>query len=274
MRCKIVGVDNFTGNIVKNLIKPKSGGKEIEEDLKKVANEMKVSRSHIAPDSGGMGSYLESYMEGIKPFDGAHAAYDKEYRNLRSECYFKLAELVNKKEIYIDCDDPVIKESIIEELEQIKRDNIDKDDQKKKIISKEIIKEMLGRSPDFADILMMRMFFVVGMGKMGILTGGKDIFGWKKEKEIGYCQIGLMRNYCLERDRYTCKKCGYATHKSQLIGDHIIPIALGGDEWDPKNVQTLCIDCDKIKTIQDQKDIAIQRRKEKIDNYKNNQIIK
>lgn len=177
MRCKIVGVDNNTGKIVKNLIKPKSSGREIEEDLKKVANELKVSRSHIAPDSGGMGSYLESYMEGIKPFDGARAAYDKEYRNLRSECYFKLAELVNKKEIYIDCDDPVIKELIIEELEQIKRDNVDKDDQKKKIVPKELIKEMLGRSPDFADILMMRMFFVVGMGKSGILKGGGDIFG-------------------------------------------------------------------------------------------------
>lgn len=177
MRCKIVGVDSYTGNIVKNLIKAKSSGKEIEEDLKKVAEQFKVSRSHIAPDSGGMGSYLESYMEGIKPFDGAHSAYDVEYRNLRSECYFKLAELVNKKEIYIDCDDPVIKESIIEELEQIKRDNVDKDDVKKKIVSKEIIKEMLGRSPDFADVLMMRMVFLVGMGKSETLTGGEDIFG-------------------------------------------------------------------------------------------------
>lgn len=165
MRCRI------------KLIKDKAEGKEIEEDLKRVATEEKIPRSQVIPDSGGMGSYLKSYMEGIKTFDGARKAFNKEFRNLRSECYFKLAEFVNKKEIYIECDDPYIKEQIIEELEQIKRDSVDKDDQKKKIISKEIIKEMLGRSPDFADILMMRMYPEVGLGKTGILKGGEDFFG-------------------------------------------------------------------------------------------------
>jgi len=38
---------------------------------------------------------------------------------------------------------------------------------------------------------------------------------------------------------------------------------LGGDEWDINNIQTLCIDCNKIKTAQDHKDIAKQRRIEK-----------
>lgn len=165
MRCKI------------KLIKDKAEGKEIEEDLKRIAEAEKVPRSQVIPDSGGMGSYLKSYMEGIKPFDGARKSYSKEFRNLRSECYFKLAEFVNKKEIYIECDDSVTKELIIEELEQIKRDSVDKDDIKKRIISKEIIKEMLGRSPDFADILMMRMYTEVGLGKVGILTGGQDLLG-------------------------------------------------------------------------------------------------
>ncbi len=177
MRCKIIGVDKATGNLVKNLIKEKAGGKEIEDDLKRIAEAEKVPRSQIAPDSGGMGSYLESYMEGIKPFDGARKAYSNEFRNLRAECYFKLAEVVNKGELYIDCEDPIIKETIIEELEQIKRDSLDKDDQKKKVVSKELIKDMLGRSPDFADVLMQRMLFEVGLGKMEILTGGEDLFG-------------------------------------------------------------------------------------------------
>lgn len=46
---------------------------------------------------------------------------------------------------------------------------------------------------------------------------------------------------------------------SQIVMDHIKPIALGGDEWDINNLQTLCIDCNKIKTAQDAKDIAKQR---------------
>ena len=85
--------------------------------------------------------------------------------------------MVNKGEVYIQCDDPTIKEEIIEELEQIKRDDVDKDDQKKKILSKEKIRDQLGRSIDWADTIMMRMFPLVGLGQMGILTGGQDILG-------------------------------------------------------------------------------------------------
>lgn len=41
-----------------------------------------------------------------------------------------------------------------------------------------------------------------------------------------------------------------------MIADHIIPIALGGDEWDINNIQTLCIKCNKKKTARDMADIA------------------
>jgi len=47
---------------------------------------------------------------------------------------------------------------LIEELEQIKSKDIDKDT-KLKIVSKDEIKEVLGRSPDFSDTLMMRSYF-------------------------------------------------------------------------------------------------------------------
>ncbi|KKM68566.1 hypothetical protein LCGC14_1459560, partial [marine sediment metagenome] len=177
MRCEIIGVDKNSGNLVKDLIKEKASGKEIETDLKRIAEAKEIPRSQIAPDSGGMGSYLKSYMEGIKPFDGARKAYNKEFKNLRSECYFKLAEVVNKGQLYINCEDPAMRETITEDLEQIKRDSLDKDDIKKKVVSKELIKEMLGRSPDFGDVLMMRMFFEVGLGKIGILTGGQNLLG-------------------------------------------------------------------------------------------------
>ena len=53
---------------------------------------------------------------------------------------------------------------------------------------------------------------------------------------------------------------------NNLIADHIIPIALGGDEWDMLNIQTLCNKCNNLKTKQDAKDIAALRRKEKDEN--------
>ena len=51
---------------------------------------------------------------------------------------------------------------------------------------------------------------------------------------------------------------------SNFIVDHILPIALGGKEFDIKNLQILCFKCNKIKTKQDIKDIVQLRRNEKV----------
>jgi phage terminase large subunit len=80
------------------------------------------------------------------------------FANLKSQCYFKLAEMINKGLVYIDCREVGIKEMIIQELEQVKQHNMDKDG-KKAVVPKDKVKELIGRSPDFSDTLMMRMFF-------------------------------------------------------------------------------------------------------------------
>lgn len=77
----------------------------------------------------------------------------------------------------------------------------------------------------------------------------------------------VLREKVLKRDNYTCVKCGFQDRKTycpNVIADHIIPIALGGDEWDINNIQTLCEKCNKIKTKEDQKKIAELRRTEKV----------
>jgi len=143
------------------LIKNKSSGKEIEEDIKTIANKYQISRSNILADSDGMGSYLSSYIQGINEFHGGSSAFNKEeYKNLKSECAFKLAELINQDKLYIKCPNEV-KSLIVEELGQLKRDNIDKDEMKKHIVKKEEMKENINRSPDFLDCLIMRMWFEV-----------------------------------------------------------------------------------------------------------------
>jgi 5-methylcytosine-specific restriction endonuclease McrA len=83
----------------------------------------------------------------------------------------------------------------------------------------------------------------------------------------------LLRQKVFVRDNFTCKMCGHTPmtaywnnpdqlihDDSKLIGDHIKPIALGGDQWDPENIQTLCLACNKIKTAQDAKAIGRARR--------------
>ena len=46
---------------------------------------------------------------------------------------------------------------ITEELEQIKSDN--KDGQKLSVINKDSVKQAIGRSPDYRDMLLMREYF-------------------------------------------------------------------------------------------------------------------
>ena len=69
-----------------------------------------------------------------------------------------LAEYVKNNQIFIKCKE--YRKQIIEELEQICKLPID-DEGKLRLEKKEDLKERLKRSPDFADMLMMRMFFEV-----------------------------------------------------------------------------------------------------------------
>ena len=79
---------------------------------------------------------------------------NENYNNLKSQCYFNLSEKINNNEINIK--DEQYKTQIIEELEQVKRKNMDADG-KLQIVPKDEVKKILGRSPDFSDTLMMRM---------------------------------------------------------------------------------------------------------------------
>ena len=89
----------------------------------------------------------------VSPYWAKQSTFLKRnYANLKTQCYFELARVVNDNIMSIDCEIDV-KNSIIEELDIIVQVNLD-DDQKIKIISKEEMKEKLWRSPDFWDCLL------------------------------------------------------------------------------------------------------------------------
>jgi 5-methylcytosine-specific restriction endonuclease McrA len=72
-----------------------------------------------------------------------------------------------------------------------------------------------------------------------------------------------------------CEKCGKEVeHNYDLIFDHIVPIALGGEIFDEKNVQLLCKDCNAIKTRDDLRKIGLLRsakkREEKLGEFLKN----
>lgn len=137
-----------------------SEGKTIERDLKQMMIDCAIPRSMMVVDSDGLGAYLESYLNGIKEFHGGNRPVNPEYDNLKSECAFKLAELVNARKLRIVCTEAQ-RERIIEELGVLKQAHIDADTRRKGIISKEKMKEILGHSPDYLDMLIMAMLFRV-----------------------------------------------------------------------------------------------------------------
>ena len=147
----------FEGQII--FVREKSDGKEIENLIRQSAERFKIPQSNVAYDHDGVGGFLGGYLKNAYSFvNGSKALKDENYQNLRSQCYFKLAEKVNNSEIFLEVENEEWKRKIIEELDSIKEKDADKDG-KLKIIGKDEIKLMLGRSPDFADTIMMRMVF-------------------------------------------------------------------------------------------------------------------
>lgn len=135
-----------------------SEGKTIEADLKRMMIECSIPRSMMVADSDGLGAYLESYLNGIREFHGGNRPINPEFDNLKSECAFKLAEMINNRLIRIVCNDAQ-RDRIKKELSVLKQDHVDADTRKKGIISKEKMKEILGHSPDYLDMLIMAMVF-------------------------------------------------------------------------------------------------------------------
>lgn len=139
------------------VVKNKSDAKEVETDIKRLSIDKNIPRSRIVADSDGVGAYLKGYLKGIHAFHGNAKAFQAEYANIKSECAYKLAELINKREIWLICDEKYEQE-IKEELAQLKNDDVDNDEGKKRLIGKDEMKAKLGRSPDFLDTLIMGMF--------------------------------------------------------------------------------------------------------------------
>ena len=149
----------------------KQGLDETAQKIEESRLRLQCGHSDILVDEDGVGGGIvdfykcKGFVNNSSPLPSPDAPYNdngeqvkENFDNLKSQCYFRLAQRVNTNGIYIDCDDPDIRQTIIEELEVIKQKNMDSD-MKRGVIPKEDMKELLGRSPDFADTLMMREYF-------------------------------------------------------------------------------------------------------------------
>lgn len=153
----------------------------LRERIREFAGIERIPLSNIAVDTIGVGDGLDSepLLEGIVGFKSSYApiktdidpvklpnmgylpkapALTSDYKNLRCQCVFTLADLVNNHKVSSKVQGEA-KEKTIEELSLYQETS--KEDGKRTVTPKEEIKMLLGRSPDDSDTWIMRMYFVI-----------------------------------------------------------------------------------------------------------------
>lgn len=148
--------------------------------IREYAAQYQIPYSHIAVDAIGVGAGVasSSMLDGIVGYKSSYAPiktdiditklpnvhYTKEasltsdYKNMRSQCIFTLANLVNTHKIASKVTGKQ-KEAVIEELSCYQ--DVSPGDGKRMATPKDEVKEQIGRSPDDSDCFIMRMYFVI-----------------------------------------------------------------------------------------------------------------
>ena len=138
----------------------KSSVNDVVDEIKVLQQENQVNLRNIIVDEDGVGGGVKDYLRCQGFVNNARPLKAENYQNLKTQCYYKLADLINKGQIGINCQDVNVKNYIIEECEQVRTKDADKDN-KLQIIQKDTVKGILGRSPDYSDALAMRMFYEI-----------------------------------------------------------------------------------------------------------------
>ena len=142
------------------------------ETVKELEREYHVMRQNIVVDTDGLGAGVADQLRGCYNFHNAASPIKTEQKekfwNLKTQCYFKLREKAEKREVRINADWE-IRDFLSQELENTMLKNPE-NDWKVLLESKEELKRRIGRSPDLADAIMMRMVFIIEKSDWPIQT--------------------------------------------------------------------------------------------------------
>lgn len=136
----------------------KSGLVEVVDKAKQLQAKYKVSLSNVIADEDGVGGGVIDFLQCKGFVNNSRALNDENYNNLKSQCGYKMAQKICKKEVGEMVVDSAVIGIVTEEMEQVKQKDIDKDG-KVALVSKDIVKQNIGRSPDEWDSIMMRYWF-------------------------------------------------------------------------------------------------------------------
>ena len=153
-------------DVYKMFVYEKQGIDTTIDKIRDILRDEQIPYSHAIVDEDGVGGGVVDGLRGIKGFVANSSALKnpetlakENYRNLKTQCSYMFAEKVNNREIAITAEmSEKEKEMIIEECDQIRSKDIERD-APLQLVPKEEVKEMIGRSPDFSDALIQRMYF-------------------------------------------------------------------------------------------------------------------
>lgn len=146
----------------------KSGLDEVVARASALQQRFGIALSNCLADEDGVGGGVvdflkcKGFVNNSSPLEMKEGnAYIKpNFDNLKSQCSIKMAEMIVKRLCGELCDDNTVMQLTYEEMEQVKLRDIDKDG-RQGIIPKNHIKELIGRSPDEWDSIMMRYWFAL-----------------------------------------------------------------------------------------------------------------
>lgn len=134
----------------------------VAQRIKDLEYQYSVHRHNIVIDTDWLWVWVADQVRGCYQFHNASRPIETEsswnFWNLKTQCYYKLQELAEKRKIRLELD-WTDREELVLELENILVKNLDKDG-KRLLESKEDMKKRLwNKSPDIADAIMMRMVY-------------------------------------------------------------------------------------------------------------------
>ena len=134
----------------------------VAQRIKDLEYQYSVHRHNIVVDTDWLWVWVADQVRGCYQFHNASRPIETEsswnFWNLKTQCYYKLQELAEKRKIRLELD-WADREDLVLELENILVKNLDKDG-KRLLESKEDMKKRLwNKSPDIADAIMMRMVY-------------------------------------------------------------------------------------------------------------------
>jgi hypothetical protein len=128
---------------------------EVVNKVREVMAQKQVPLKNVIADEDGVGGGVVDALKCRGFINGSRAVHPDRYTNLKSECYYRLGEVVEQNKITFICG---YRDEIVKELDLIRRRNPDGDG-KLSVTGKEEIARLHGFSPDLADAIMMRMYF-------------------------------------------------------------------------------------------------------------------